>query len=67
MAKNKKELPQPVGNILTIEEAACLLKVGVRAMYKLVNQGKIPARKVLNKWRFEKNAVLDWIGANENI
>jgi excisionase family DNA binding protein len=43
MANNKE--------ILTIEEAAELLKLGKRSVYKLAMAKKIPAKKVLNKLR----------------
>ncbi|MBN1850303.1 MAG: helix-turn-helix domain-containing protein [Deltaproteobacteria bacterium] len=48
-------------DILTINEAAAFLKVGKRTIYKLVQEGKIPAKKVLNKWRFEKERLIKWI------
>jgi len=48
-------------DILTINEAAAFLKVGKRTIYKLVQEGKIPAKKVLNKWRFEKKRLIQWI------
>ena len=48
-------------DILTINEAAAFLKVGKRTIYKLVQEGKIPAKKVLNKWRFEKERLIRWI------
>ena len=54
MASDEKE-------ILTITEAAKLLKLGVRSVYKLAQAKKIPAKKVLNKWRFEKTALIDWV------
>ncbi|MFH1491678.1 MAG: helix-turn-helix domain-containing protein [Pseudomonadota bacterium] len=47
--------------ILTIEEAAAYLQIGKRSLYKLVNTGKIPGKKVLNKWRFEKGSLKEWV------
>ena len=43
--------------ILTIEEAAEYLQIGKRSIYKLVKEGKIPCKKVLNKWRFVKEEL----------
>lgn len=51
--------------ILTIQEAAEFLKLGRRSLYKLAKQGQIPCKKVLNKWRFEKEALKTWIGEGE--
>ena len=47
--------------ILTIEEAADYLKIGKRSIYKLAKDGKIPGKKVLNKWRFEKDSLRAWV------
>ena len=47
--------------IMTIEEAAAYLKLGKRSLYKLVKNGKFPAKKVLNKWRFEKESLKEWV------
>ncbi|MFP3927786.1 MAG: helix-turn-helix domain-containing protein [Desulfobacteraceae bacterium] len=49
------------GEILTIEEAAEFLQLGKRSVYKLAKSGKIPGKKVLNKWRFEKESLKRWI------
>lgn len=51
--------------ILTIEEAAAYLQVGKRSIYKLVKDGKIPGKKILNKWRFEKASLRTWVSKGE--
>lgn len=48
-------------DILTIEEAAEYLRLGKRSLYKLAKSGQLPAKMVLNKWRFEKEALRDWV------
>ncbi len=40
--------------ILTIEEAAALLKVSKSTLYKLVESGRVPARKLGRRWRFSR-------------
>jgi len=47
--------------ILTIEEAASFLQMGKRSIYKLAKEGKIPGKKILNKWRFEKESLKNWV------
>jgi len=47
--------------IMTIEEAANYLKMGKRSVYKLVKDRKFPAKKVLNKWRFERDSLKAWV------
>ncbi|MBW1763597.1 MAG: helix-turn-helix domain-containing protein [Deltaproteobacteria bacterium] len=51
--------------ILTIEEAASYLQVGKRSIYKLAKDGKIPGKKVLNKWRFEKDSLRNWVSKGQ--
>jgi excisionase family DNA binding protein len=48
-------------DILTIDEAAVYLKISPRLLYKLVKQNKIPAMKLSNKWRFDRDVLKDWI------
>jgi len=48
-------------DILTIEEAAEYLRLGKRSLYKLAKSGKLPAKMVLNKWRFEREALREWV------
>jgi len=43
--------------ILTIEEAARLLQLSKRTLYKLGREGEIPGKKILNKWRFERETL----------
>ena len=52
--------------ILTISEAAEYLKLGKRTIYKLARNGMIPGKRVLNRWRFEKESLRKWIAKSEN-
>jgi excisionase family DNA binding protein len=47
--------------ILTIEQAAKFLQLSKRSIYKLLREDKIPGRKILNKWRFEKENLTRWL------
>ena len=44
---------------LRVEEAAELLKVSTRTIYKLINDGDLPAVRVGNKWRIRRDEVLN--------
>jgi excisionase family DNA binding protein len=48
-------------DILTVEEAAELLKIPRSSVYKLAQEGKIPAQKVGRHWRFYRPTLLRWI------
>lgn len=47
--------------IMTIEEVAEYLRVPVSSLYKLAQQGKIPASKVGRHWRFRRKFIDRWI------
>jgi excisionase family DNA binding protein len=47
--------------ILTIEEAAELLQIAKISVYKLAKAKKIPAKWVLNKWRFVREDLIKWV------
>ena len=47
--------------MLTAKEAAEYLQVHVHSIYRLAKVGKIPSKIVLNKRRFEKEALRQWI------
>ncbi len=51
--------------ILTIGEAAEFLQLSKRSLYKLVRESKIPGKKILNKWRFEKESLKRWLSEEE--
>lgn len=50
-----------VRSVMTIEQLADYLQIGKRSLYKLAREGKIPAKKILNKWRFERHQIDAWI------
>ncbi|MFA5118914.1 MAG: helix-turn-helix domain-containing protein [Candidatus Omnitrophota bacterium] len=53
-------------DIFTIEEAADFLRISKRSVYRLLKVGKIPARKVMHKWRFEREQLREWIRSGKD-
>ena len=47
--------------IMTIEETAKYLKIGKSTLYKMAREGKIPAVKIANQWRFRKEDIDKWL------
>lgn len=47
--------------VLTLEEAAQYLKVAKPTLYRLLEDGKIPAFKVGNQWRFTRELIDTWL------
>jgi excisionase family DNA binding protein len=49
--------------IVTPSEVAALLKIHVKTVYRLAEQGIIPGNKVGRSWRFNKQSVLELVAA----
>lgn len=54
------------GEILTLEEVALYLKAGKRTLYRLAQEGKIPAFKLGGTWRFRRSDLEHWIAESTN-
>lgn len=54
-------------DILTVEEAAELLKIPRSSVYKLAQENKIPAQKVGRHWRFNRATLLLWVSGQANF
>jgi len=50
---------------LTVKEVARYLKLSPDLIYKLAQQGKIPASKVGTAWRFKKEKIDRWMEGKE--
>lgn len=55
--------PEPMREILTIDEAAQLLGVSTKTFAKVLREGQIPGRKIGREWKFSKRALIDWVGS----
>jgi len=47
--------------ILTIKEVAKILRVKPVTIYKLCNEGKLPAFKLASFWRIKRSILTQWI------
>ena len=52
--------------IMTVEQVADYLQISKKSVYQLVHEGKLPASKVLNKWRFNRHSIRQWIASNQS-
>lgn len=48
-------------HMLTVKEVAALLRVSTQTLYKMLEQGQIPAVRVGSQWRFDRDKVIGWI------
>lgn len=54
-------------NLLTTAQVAEYLKIDKFTVYRLVTQKNIPAFKVGNQWRFNKDMIDAWLLRNSNL
>jgi excisionase family DNA binding protein len=53
------------GEVLTFKEAEKYLKIPRSTLYKLLQEGRLPARKVGRHWRFMKSELDEWLKTTE--
>ncbi len=53
--------------ILLVEEVAEYLRVNKQTIYNLLRQGQLPAKKIGGQWRFHKQAIDDYLMAQDII
>lgn len=51
----------PPDVVLTITELSKYLKISRSTLYKLAQEGRLPAQKAGRHWRFRKDAVDRWL------
>lgn len=50
--------------VLTLEAAASYLQVPPAELKKMAKDGKVPARRIGNRWRFSRNALQAWLAGD---
>jgi excisionase family DNA binding protein len=55
------ELP----TIMTVREVAGYLRMHEMTIYRMARQGEIPAYKVGNRWRFNRERIESWLMEHE--
>jgi excisionase family DNA binding protein len=51
--------------MMTVREVAGYLRMHEMTIYRMARQGEIPAYKVGNRWRFNRNRLQEWLGERE--
>jgi len=54
-----------VPELLTIREAAELLRVSHQTVYQLVRSGRLPAHRVGRQWRISQETLVGWLRESE--
>ncbi len=52
----------PTDTVMTIAELSKYLKISRSTLYKLAQEGKLPAQKVGRHWRFHRAVIDRWLG-----
>jgi excisionase family DNA binding protein len=52
--------------IMTTKELSRYLRLHEITVCKYAAQGKIPAIRIGRVWRFDKNAIDEWLGGDQN-
>ena len=54
-----------MSQVLTFDEAKEFLRTATSTLYRLVQNGVVPASKVGGQWRFKKERLEDWLSEQE--
>lgn len=54
-------------DILTLEQATDFLRVSEKTLIKLLREEHVPARKIGREWRFNRQALINWIASGDSI
>jgi excisionase family DNA binding protein len=57
--------PAELAEVLTIAEAADLLRTDEATVTSMAEEGKLPGRKLGDDWRFTRSALLRWLSLEE--
>jgi excisionase family DNA binding protein len=60
VSEGVEPMMEDFSEIMTLEETAKYLKIGKSTLYKMAREGKIPAVKIANQWRFRKDEIDKW-------
>lgn len=68
LAEAATESRRPAGStggedVLTVAEAAQLLKVGRNALYDAIGRGEVPHRRIGKNIRLSRAALMRWLGS----
>jgi excisionase family DNA binding protein len=56
-------VPAEALDVLTLAEAAELLRIDEQTVAKAADRGELPGRKLGGEWRFARSAVLRWLAS----
>ena len=61
---DSEEKMEKTDAIMKPQKVAEYLRIPIRTLYKLCNEGKVPATRVGKHWRFRKKEIDKWFDEN---
>jgi excisionase family DNA binding protein len=58
--------PETAIRLLTLAEAAIILKISKRTLHRMIQNRQIPAFKVGGQWRILESRFQEWVQEEEN-
>lgn len=55
----------PQTTIMTVGELALYLRLHEQTVYKMAKEGRVPAFKVGNRWRFRQTDINEWLQSQQ--
>jgi excisionase family DNA binding protein len=59
------EISEDAEEVLTLEEAAALMRIKVETLRAKAEAGDLPGRSFGEEWRFSRTALLAWLASGE--
>ena len=59
--------PDSIIKLLTLAEAATILKISKRTLHRMIQNRQIPAFKVGGQWRIRESRFQQWVQEEENV
>jgi excisionase family DNA binding protein len=56
-------LREPAPEVLTLGEAAELLRLSPEQLESAAASGELPGRRIAGEWRFSQSALISWLGS----
>ena len=61
-----EEMETQTDSVMTIDELAVYLKTAKSTLYKVIQEDRLPGRKVGRQWRFLREAVDAWLSHSQS-
>jgi len=64
---NQSGTPQDLDDVLTPKDVATMLRIHLKTVYKLVEAGKLPGKRLGHGWRFSRKQLIEVVKGGKII